>query len=197
MEDLCLELGVKYDGINPQATVSRLIQALSALHEDSNVIFMVDELQPCSNTMRTDWSSVPVCTNVCWMLAMQPSDVGYNKQIELILPPSEVALSYQFLSNQRNCPEIQQFYRKLIELFHTQGYLSLARDVMADEAFLPAGHKPVWLQCRKKDSLLDRLKFIVDFENVKQYKNIRVLYEGNLDSDVKNFCASQKWICLP
>merc|ERR1712208_141017 len=69
---------------------------------------------------------------------------------------------------------------------------------MADEAFLPAGHKPVWLQCRKKDSLLDRLKFIVKkFENVKQYKNKTILYAGNLNYKVRKFCETQNWNCLP
>ena len=46
---------------------------------------------------------------------------------ELVLPPSEVALYCQLMSNRRNCWEIQQFCRHIIENHHAEDYMSLAR----------------------------------------------------------------------
>ena len=62
------------------------------------------------------------------------------------------------------------------------------QDLKADESSLTAGPPPVWVQCCRNSSQADRVKFVLDKVEIKQYKKVMVLHKGEGDEEAAAVC---------
>ena len=58
MGKLCGTLGIKHSYSTPQATLNRVIPALSAQHEDAQVLLLTDEVWCCTDKAEPDWRTM-------------------------------------------------------------------------------------------------------------------------------------------
>merc|ERR1719466_622853 len=104
MRELCKTLDVEYSYKTPQATLNRVIPALSAQHEDAQVLLLTDEVWCCSDKAEPDWRNIETPVNVHWFIALNPRSMGGNKSVvDMISPTNEEILCFQLLEKHRNC----------------------------------------------------------------------------------------------
>ena len=82
---LCQQLGVEYDGFQPQSTLTSLLHRLE--DPDCLTLLLLDETQPdARGEQGADWSAFQPCHTVDWMIALRPaggSETGYR-----VTPPA-------------------------------------------------------------------------------------------------------------
>ena len=102
IEQLCLDLNIKYSSTDSQSTMTNVVRSLSDKYTDSTVILLCDEVR-CYKS--PDWSNMKTCHNVIWLLAINPS--SYHSNMNIVYPTSDDVLSQQLQVKYRNCHQIR------------------------------------------------------------------------------------------
>ena len=145
LDELCRNLGIKFNKETPPATVNRVISALAARsHARKEVtLILLDEVLMCWRT-RPDWRKLEVRDNVVWLLGLSPR--AYDATSTEILPPvSRSVITRHLVHKHRNCQQILTFYKYFVS-HHTDSYLSMGRDQEVDPHLLPQGVPPIWIE---------------------------------------------------
>ena len=67
MPQLCRDLNIEYDYMDPQSTMNNVVRSLSDKYTDSLVILLCDEVECWGSP---DWSNMETCHNVIWCMAI-------------------------------------------------------------------------------------------------------------------------------
>ena len=102
IEQLCLDLNIKYSSTDSQSTMTNVVRSLSNKYSESLVILLWDEVWCWTSP---DWSNMETCHNVIWLMAINPSSSGDDKKI--VPPTSDSVLSQQLQVKYRNCHQIR------------------------------------------------------------------------------------------
>ena len=198
LRELCKTLDVEYDSFKAQATLNHVIPALSAQHEDAQVLLLCDELWCCSSRAEPIWSEIATPDNVHWFIALNPSTdpiAKYGKQVEISLPTCEDVHCFQLLEKHRNSLPIKELYEYAVKHEPT-GYISLDKDLEVAPALLPDGHLPVWVECPSNARYVAALEFVATLPQLQLYTSLTVIRGLYTDADaVRALCETRGWRC--
>jgi len=129
---------------NVKGTLNQIISSLSSKSNCYNIL-LIDEVP---SGVEHEWSDLVVADNVDWIMAVSPG--GYTNcgnDFYDIKPPSSsnTTLTKKLLRRYRNCKEIRNFHNFWLE--HGKfGHMSLSEEKFADDALLPSGELPLWIE---------------------------------------------------
>ena len=183
---LCEEQEVKYEGRQPQSTLTSLLSRLAA--SPPLTLLLVDETSPGGG----DWAGFEPCDNVDFFIALAPWGRGSGGEpVYQVTPPADqqLVLSRRLLTPHRNCHQIRQL--NLCLQYHFGGnYLSMAEDVAAP--LLPPGRLPLWVQRTEEESEVSVLEMVKE-----EYSNSLsvTVTDGLVESseEVRVWCQGQGW----
>ena len=133
LEDLCEELNIQFDSLNPRETINKVIVSLSSAKTHDVTIFLCDEIMPCSYTGQTtpDWRDVMTPDNVQWILSFNPR--GYTAETINLTPPSHSSVvERKLIHGHRNAYLIRSAG---ISSFHMSHYFIMS-DCSTPSSFL-------------------------------------------------------------
>ena len=197
MSQLCETLRVEHDYRTPQATLNRVIPALSAQHDDAQVLLLTDEVWCCTSEAEPDWRNIETPNNVHWFIALNPSTnqhKPYLKTVNMVIPTNENVLCFQLQQKHRNSLPIKRLYEYWVK-HETTGYISLDKDLEVAPALLPDGHLPLWVECLRNTSEVAALEFVATLPQLQQYTSVTVIQDSYTDTAVRVWCRNSGWRC--
>jgi len=193
IRDLKKQLNVGTNQLDyPVQTVNALISGLTSKYP-GGCLLLCDEVWPCSKHEEPDWSRLTVNNTISWIIIVRPiTTTDYHKPVVITPPSGPSVLARQLLTKHRNCRDIEEFNRYIIELVPA-GRLSHSSDLPA--ARLPPGHAPVWLQFHTELTTVEML--VVAKEKIEPLSRYRVTVVYRLERDrdeaAAAWCAEQDW----
>ena len=188
IKTLCRQLSVKYDDYEPQTTLSAVMRALSAHHTDCELVLLCDEVFPCDGRGGADWSLLPAPPRLHCLVALQPRSEGRSARVvTTAVPPTRHTLACQLLVPHRNSAPITAFIKLYLGQYHTDDYLKLPGD-----AALPAGPRPIWLDCPQFTRQLEILQLVAGLEQMQQCRSVLVVQHQE-EAGARAWCEERGW----